>query len=91
MDCRIRERAEVCMWHSLLSSFSGMLRTVVLQCMWKCDFCVYVHVHVHVATANGSFSVFVLTVSFLSLSSRRPPPSPTRPTVIRPLDSSLLD
>lgn len=40
MDCRIRERAEVCMWHSLLSSFSGMLRTVVLQCMWKCDFCV---------------------------------------------------
>lgn len=61
---------------TLLSSFSGMLRTVMLQCMWKCDFCVYVHVRVHVATANGAgfvLSVCAYCLFSLSLQSKTTP------------------
>ncbi|XP_010146474.1 PREDICTED: dynamin-3-like [Eurypyga helias] len=35
--------------------------------------------------------ITILADGFHGTRSRRPPPSPTRPTVIRPLDSSLLD
>lgn len=54
--------------------------------------------HGHVcAGAPGLWGDLLLDIRLVSLpfsfslSSRRPPPSPTRPTIIRPLESSLLD